>query len=74
MHRLQGNKSEGTLLLHLDMVPTGFEENRGIFSAESALQISFMSVKVPSPWRILHLLVSNNPTNVMNISKNESDF
>jgi hypothetical protein len=53
------------------MVHTGFEENRGIFIAESALKISFMPGKVPSPGRILHLLVPHDPTNVMNISKNE---
>jgi hypothetical protein len=56
------------------MVPTGFEENRGIFIAESALKFSFMPVKVASPGCILHLLVADNPTNVMNISKNEYDF
>ncbi len=71
IHRLRGNKSEGTLLLYLDTVPTGFEENRGIFIAESALKFSFMPGKVPFPGRNLHLLVAPNPTNVMNISKNE---
>ncbi len=71
IHRLRGNKSEGTLLLYLDTVPTSFEENRGIFIAESALKFSFMPGKVPFPGRNLHLLVAPNPTNVMNISKNE---
>jgi len=68
---LRGNKSEGTLLLYLHTVPTGFKENRGIFIVESALKISFMPGKVPSPRCNLHLLVAHNPTNVMNISKNE---